>query len=53
MYSKDPMLAKIDSNMIKLGFDNHSGFSFVWTMHEMQYLVNYGKKHFLNRHNKC
>ena len=50
MFSKDPMVAKIDNNMVKLGFNDHSGASFGWTMREMEYLAKNEKDKFLNRY---
>jgi hypothetical protein len=51
MFTKDPMIGIITENMIKLGFNDHSGFSFAWTMRQMEILAKNGKKEFLNKFN--
>ena len=46
------MVNKISENMLTLGFDDHSGASFGWTMRSMEYLVKNGKDAFLTRFDK-
>ena len=47
MFSHNPIVHTISDNMVKLGFDGHSGASFGWTMRSMEYLAKHGKEAFL------
>jgi hypothetical protein len=47
MFSKDAMIGKISKNMVSLGYDNHSGSSYGWTMRCMEHLAKNGKDAFL------
>ena len=47
MYSRNPIVQTISDNMVKLGYDGHSGASFGWTMRTMEYLAKHGKEAFL------
>jgi hypothetical protein len=42
MFSNDERIWVITKKMSELGYDNHSGFTFGWTMRNMQYLANNG-----------
>lgn len=48
MFSNDAMIGKISKNMVSLGYDNHSGNSYGWTMRCMEYLAKNGKDAFLS-----
>jgi len=48
MFSNDAMIGKISKNMVSLGYDNHSGSSYGWTMRCMEYLAKNGKDAFLS-----
>jgi len=49
MFSDNPMTGKIMSKMEELGYSGHSGFSFGWTMRNMEFLAKHGKEVFLAR----
>lgn len=51
MSSSYPLVKTIRDNMMKLGYDNHSGASFGLTMRQMEFLAKNGKNEFLNRTN--
>jgi len=45
-WSEREEVKTIAKKMNELGYDEHSGFSFGWTMRAMQYLVNHGEEKF-------
>jgi hypothetical protein len=45
-WSESEQVKSIAKKMSELGYDDHSGFSFGWTMRAMQYLVKYGEEKF-------
>ncbi len=49
MFSDSPMTGKIMNKMEELGYSGHSGFSFGWTMRNMEFLAKHGKEAFLAR----
>lgn len=49
MFSRNPLVETISDNMVKLGYDGHSGASFGWTMRTMEYLAKHGKEAFLTK----
>ena len=49
MFSDSPMTGKIMNKMEELGYSGHSGFSFAWTMRNMEFLAKHGKDEFLAR----
>lgn len=44
MWSSDQRINIISDKMEKLGYNGHSGFSFGWTMRQMQYIARYGEE---------
>ena len=52
MYSTNPLVQTISANMVKLGYGEHSGASFGWTMRSMEYLAKHGKEAFFNKFTK-
>lgn len=46
MWSNDNRIWIISAKMEKLGYNGHSGFSFGWTMRNMQYLAQNGEEEF-------
>lgn len=42
MWSSDPKIKEIVSSMESLGYDDHTGFTFDWTMRQMKLLVKKG-----------
>jgi|LauGreDrversion4_2_1035121.scaffolds.fasta_scaffold23192_2 hypothetical protein len=52
-WSSDSRIWIISNKMVELGYDGHSGFSFGWTMRQMQYLAQNGveehKKNFIKK----
>lgn len=46
MFSDDDRIWVITKKMSELGYDGHSGFSFGWTMREMQFLAREGVEKF-------
>ena len=49
MFSRNPIVHTISDNMVRLGYDGHSGASFGWTMRSMEYLAKHGKEAFLTK----
>jgi hypothetical protein len=49
MFSSNPMTGKIMSKMEELGYTGHSGFSFAWTMRNMEFLAKHGRDEFLSK----
>ena len=49
MFSNSPTVSKIMTKMSQLGYDGHSGFSFAWTMRQMEFLAKNGKQAFLQQ----
>lgn len=45
--SDDPEIWTITKKMEELGYEGHSGFSFGWTMRNMQYIALYGEESFM------
>lgn len=45
-WSEKPQVKRIAKKMDELGYGDHSGFSFGWTMRAMQYLVKHGEEKF-------
>lgn len=48
MCSDSPEVWIITKKMVELGYDAHSGFSFGWTMRQMQFIAKNGEKEFKN-----
>jgi len=46
MISPDSRVWKISNKMKELGYDNHSGFTFGWTMRQMQFIAQHGEEKF-------
>jgi len=46
MFCNDKEISIITRKMEELGYDGHSGFSFGWTMRQMQYIAQYGEEQF-------
>jgi hypothetical protein len=46
MMSLDPEIRRISAKIDELGYHNHSGVSFGWTMRQMQHIAKYGESHF-------
>jgi hypothetical protein len=46
--SNDNRIWVITDKMKELGYDNHSGYSFGYTMRQMQNLARYGPEKFMN-----
>lgn len=46
MCSTNPEIWIITKKMVDLGYDAHSGFSFGWTMRQMQFIAKNGEKEF-------
>ena len=44
MFSKDQEISRITAKMVELGYDGHSGFSFGWTMRQIQNIAQYGEE---------
>ena len=47
-----PEINIISNKIIELGYDGHSGCSFMSTMREMQFIAIYGEKKFKERHDE-
>jgi hypothetical protein len=47
MLSNGPEIWRITDKMVELGYDGHSGFSFGWTMRQIQYIAKHGEKKFI------
>ena len=47
--SSDPKIETISKKMNELGYDGHSGFSFGWTMRQMQTIAKYGAEYYKKR----
>jgi hypothetical protein len=45
-WSSDPKIWIITAKMEELGYDGHSGFSFRWTMRQMQFIYRFGEEEF-------
>lgn len=50
MYSRNPIISTISDNMVRLGYNGHSGASFGLTMRSMEYLAKHGKEAFLAKY---
>lgn len=48
IFNNDNEIKLIMKKMIELGYDEHSGCSFGWTMRQMQYIAINGEKQFAN-----
>jgi len=46
MLSRDDKIWVITAKMKELGYYGHSGFSFGWTMRQMQFIAQHGEKKF-------
>lgn len=46
MWSDAPEIDIISDKMEKLGYNGHSGFSFGWTMRQMQFIAQYGEENY-------
>lgn len=44
MCSNDEQISIISNKMEELGYNGHSGFSFGWTMRQMQYIAKHGEE---------
>jgi len=44
MFSTDQEINRISRKMAELGYNGHSGFSFGWTMRQMQYIAIHGEE---------
>lgn len=47
MFRDDEEILKITLKMEELGYNGHSGFSFGWTMRQMQYIAKYGEETYM------
>jgi len=47
MLSNGPEIWRITDKMAELGYDGHSGFSFAWTMRQIQSIAKHGEKKFM------
>jgi hypothetical protein len=47
MFRDDEEILKITLKMEELGYNGHSGFSFGWTMRQMQYIAKYGEEKYM------
>jgi hypothetical protein len=47
MFSDDEEICKITLKMEELGYNGHSGFSFGWTMRQMQYIAKNGEETYM------
>ena len=47
MMTSSPEINKIANKMIELGYDGHSGFTFGWTMRQIQSIAKQGEKKFM------
>jgi hypothetical protein len=45
-FSSAPEIGQISVKMVELGYDGHSGFSFGWTMRQMQTISRQGEQWF-------
>jgi hypothetical protein len=45
-FSSAPEIWHITNKMVELGYNNHSGSSFGWTMRQMQYIAKFGEESF-------
>ena len=52
MMSNDPEIWTITKKMEELGYKEHSGFSFGWTMRNMQYIALYGEESFMKMYTR-
>ena len=52
MLSNDKRADLIYEKMGELGYHGHSGFSFGWTMRQMQFIARYGEKKFSEQYLK-
>lgn len=48
VFSNDNEIKLIMKKMVELGYDEHSGCSFGWTMRQIQYIAINGEKQFAN-----
>jgi len=48
MCSDSPEVWIITKKMVELGYDSHSGFSFGWTMRQIQFIAKNGEEEFKN-----
>jgi len=46
MFGDDPRVLNIYNTIENLGYNGHSGFSFAWTMRQMQFIAKNGEKKF-------
>jgi len=46
-FSENDELKQIMNQITKLGYHGHSGFSFGWTMRQMQYIAIHGEKAYM------
>jgi len=47
MMTNTPEIWRITDKMAELGYDGHSGFSFGWTMRQIQSIAKHGEKKFM------
>ena len=47
MFSSGKEISIITSKMTDLGFDNHTGFTFGWTLRQMQFIAKNGESEFM------
>jgi len=52
MMSTDVNIYIISNKMVELGYDGHSGFSFGWTMRQMQFIAKHGEIKFREQYLK-
>ena len=52
MMSDDPEICIITKKMEELGYKGHSGFSFGWTMRNMQYIAQHGEENYMEIYTK-
>ena len=46
MFSKNPESKVISDKMVELGYCDHTGFSFGWTMRQMEYIAKHGENEY-------
>lgn len=51
MLSTDPVIMLIYKTIEQLGYTGHSGYSFAWTMRQMQYIATHGEDMYILNHN--
>lgn len=50
MFCNDININKIYKKMEELGYKGHSGYSFGWTMRQLEFIANYGEEEFKKKY---